>query len=329
MNYLFHEGILLDPGILTVRESSILFNLNLTTAFFMCFLFVRHLTRINRLKTLEAEALHQKQRLLEAEIHRKELNAAKDKFQYQQLESEYRQLDMFSHIISHNLRGPISRVRGILELLKMHPFASEDQNILMEHLNSSVYMIDEVIKDLNYILVQKKLGKEATENVCLQEILKEVKLHLSEEIKCSRAIIFDKLPEQEIPMIKGIMISIFYNLISNGLKYSMPEQKPVIHIGAKASDGWLDISFRDEGIGFNAEKYGEHIFRLYSRLHHQISGKGLGLYLVKSHVDMLGGTILLESYPGKGTAFFIRIPVNKNEMNSQPGTNDNLMLENI
>lgn len=309
LNFLHHRDILVNTGVLSGTATNILFNINMVTAFFMCFMFVDSLTRINKMKSKEEEDLHQKQRLLEAEIHEKQLNETKVQFQYQKLEGEYQQLDMFSHIISHNLRGPISRVSGILELLKMHPYSSEEQQKLMEHLNSSVLLIDDVIRDLNYILVQKKLGQESTDLVSLQEILQEVKLHLSEDIKTSGAEIHAYLYEEKINCVKAIMISIFYNLISNSIKYAIPNQKPVITIEEKKTDNFLELTFHDEGIGFDAVKYSDKVFRLYNRFHNHVSGKGMGLFLVKSHVDILNGTIEVQSEPRKGAKFMIRLPL--------------------
>ncbi|MFN6943624.1 MAG: sensor histidine kinase [Cytophagaceae bacterium] len=309
LNYLHNKGVLVNPGIFTETGTTVLFNLNLLTAFLMCFMFVDTLTRINKTKTTEAEELHRKQRILESEIHQKQLTATRVQFLYQKLEGEYQQLDMFSHIISHNLRGPISRVNGILELLKMHPYASEEQQKLMVHLETSNAMMDEIIKDLNFILVQKKMGQEATTEISLQEIFEEVKLLLYEEINTSGAEFETNLFTEKITSIKGIIISIFYNLISNSIKYTIPNQKPIIKIFATKSSDFINLLFTDEGIGFEAEKYSDKMFRLYNRFHHHVPGKGIGLFLIKSHVDMLGGKIQVSSLPRKGTKFTIQLPI--------------------
>jgi signal transduction histidine kinase len=315
LNYLFRHGYLVNPGIFNEAANNTLFNINLLIAFFMVFMFMSSISQINKLKTKEAEDLYLNQRHLEAQIHQKQLDEAKVQFQYQKLESEYQQLDMFSHIISHNLRGPISRVSGILELLKPHSDTScKEQQLLMQHLNSSVLMIDDVIKDLNYILVQKKLGQESSDYISLHEILQEVKLHLSEEIKISGAIIEEYSFTEKISCVKGIMISIFYNMISNSIKYAMPNQKPVIDIFAVKTNDQLVLKFRDEGVGFDVEKYSDKLYRLYNRFHSHVAGKGIGLYLVKSHVDMLDGKILVESIPRKGTTFIIHLPLKENNL---------------
>ncbi len=309
MNILYHHGYFVNAAIFSERGMVLLFNLNFLLAFSMIFMFMGSLVKINRLRTKEAEDLSEKQRLLETAIYRKELDEAKAQFQYKKLESEYQQLDMFNHIISHNLRGPISRVSGLLELLQKYPHESPDEKKLMEHMNSSVLMMDEIIKDLNYILVQKKLGHEKTNLISLYEVLQEVKLLLSNEIQFSGAEIHDHLFIEKLNCVKSIMVSVFYNLISNGIKYAKPGTHPVIHIIAEVIEGSLVLTFKDHGIGFDTQKYGPKIFRLYSRFHDHVEGKGMGLFLVKSHVDMLEGKIELESSPWNGAVFRIIVPL--------------------
>ncbi|HSZ26280.1 MAG TPA: HAMP domain-containing sensor histidine kinase [Cytophagaceae bacterium] len=311
MNLLYHKGMFVNADILNITTIIVLFNLNLLMSFFMIFLFISAFVRINKLKTKESEYLYKKQHFLETQIHQKQLNETKVQYQYQKLESEYKQLDMFNHIISHNLRGPISRVSGLLELLKKFPYTSPEQQKLMGHLNTSVLMIDEVIKDLNHILIQRKLGQEETNVISIQEIFEEVKLLLSQEIQSSGAEIHDHFFVGKINCVKSILVSIFYNLISNSIKYAIPNKKPVIVIIAEINGNNLLLSFKDEGIGIDTVKYGDKIFRLYSRFHDHVYGKGMGLFLVKSHIDMLEGSIKLESIPWKGVNFSIVLPLKK------------------
>ncbi|HVD98603.1 MAG TPA: HAMP domain-containing sensor histidine kinase [Cytophagaceae bacterium] len=309
LNVLYHQGYLPNAPIFSDKAIILLFNLNFLLAFFMIFMFMGSFVKINIIKTKEAEDLSERQRLLETAIYRKELDETKAQFQYKKLESEYQQLDMFNHIISHNLRGPISRVIGLVDLLKKYPHKGPEEQKLMEHMNTSVLMMDDIIKDLNYILVQKKLGHEKTNLVSLYEVLQEVKLHLSNEIHFSAAEIHDHLFVEKVNCIKSIMVSIFYNLISNSIKYAMPGTNPVIHIIARITEGKLVLTFRDNGVGFDTQKYGHKIFRLYSRFHEHVEGKGMGLFLVKSHVEMLEGKIELESTPWAGATFTVILPL--------------------
>lgn len=309
MSVLFRYGYFPQSERFSDEAITLLFNLNFLLSFSMIFMFMASFVKINKLKTREAEDLSEKQRLLETAIYRKELDETKAQFQYKKLESEYQQLDLFNQIISHNLRGPISRISGLLELLKKYPHVSQEEEKLIEHIDTSVLMMDEIIGDLNYILVQKKLGHEKTTLVSIYEVLQEVKVLLSNEIQFGAAEIHDHFFVEKVNFVKSILVSIFYNLISNSIKYAIPNHNAVIHIIAQIVEGKLVLTFKDNGVGFDTQKYGHKIFQLYSRFHDHVEGKGMGLFLVKSHVEMLEGHIELESSPWNGSTFTIVLPL--------------------
>jgi signal transduction histidine kinase len=70
----------------------------------------------------------------------------------------------------------------------------------------------------------------------------------------------------------------------------------------------INIKFIDNGCGIDLERHGDELFKPYKRFHIHIEGKGLGLFLVKSHVEALGGEISVVSKPGTGTTFTICLP---------------------
>lgn len=72
----------------------------------------------------------------------------------------------------------------------------------------------------------------------------------------------------------------------------------------------LNIIFEDNGKGIDLKKYGSQLFGLYKRFDVDVDGKGMGLFMVKTQVEDLGGTIQAFSEPGKGTKFHILLPVN-------------------
>jgi signal transduction histidine kinase len=101
------------------------------------------------------------------------------------------------------------------------------------------------------------------------------------------------------------MDSILMNLISNAIKYRHPDRAPRISIRTTRVDGEVCLSVRDNGLGMDLDSYGDKLFTLYGRFHSHVDGKGLGLYLVRTHVQAMGGRIEVESEPGKGTAFSV------------------------
>jgi signal transduction histidine kinase len=97
--------------------------------------------------------------------------------------------------------------------------------------------------------------------------------------------------------------SIFLNLISNSIKYSNPEVDPVISIRSRKVNNTNQLVFSDNGIGFNMNEVENKIFGLHQSFHNSRDSKGIGLYLVQSHLQSLGGKITVESKVNIGTTF--------------------------
>jgi signal transduction histidine kinase len=96
-------------------------------------------------------------------------------------------------------------------------------------------------------------------------------------------------------------------LVSNSIKYRS-EKKPEINISIQQADDSLNIKIADNGIGIDLNKYADDIFKPYKRFNTLVDGKGLGLFLVKSHVEALNGKISIDSELGVGSVFTITLP---------------------
>lgn len=107
---------------------------------------------------------------------------------------------------------------------------------------------------------------------------------------------------------KAYLYSIFYNLVSNALKFRS-ESPPLISITVATDLYQIQISIIDNGQGIDLNRYEDQLFKPYKRFHGGKDGKGLGLFLVKSHVESLGGSISVVSSPGMGTHFTISLPI--------------------
>jgi signal transduction histidine kinase len=105
--------------------------------------------------------------------------------------------------------------------------------------------------------------------------------------------------------LKSYIYSIFFNLISNSIKYRQDDQPPIIEITALNEKNKIELIFKDNGLGMNLQRNGDEVFGLYKRFHHHIEGKGIGLYMVKAQVETLGGKITVDSGINNGTTFKI------------------------
>ncbi len=215
-------------------------------------------------------------------------------------------LEQFSYIISHNLRSPVANIIGLTEELKDNTHSDETMVILREAISSDVKRLEEVIADLNDIVQTKRDIIERREEVVLSDLVENIALsinHLIENqgvhIKTNFAAI------DKIITIRTYMQSIFYNLISNSIKYRRDNSELIIDIATHINGDKLSIIFKDNGIGIDLARNSAHIFGLYKRFHHNTEGKGIGLYMVKTQVETMGGRISVSSKINVGTQFTI------------------------
>lgn len=221
-----------------------------------------------------------------------------------------RDLEEFGHIVSHNIRGPLSTLLGINNLLKEQPPENEEQRYLLDGISATSDKLDVVIRDLNEILQVRRGSLEPKTIVTLNEVLADIYSGLKEMIAESKAdIIYDFSKQGELFTVRGYMYNIFYNLITNSIRFSKPGTPPVLKIWSEKDEHNLILYFRDNGIGIDLKRYGQKMFMLYQRFHPATEGKGLGLFMIKTQLESLNGKIEVESQPGEGSTFRVTLPM--------------------
>lgn len=215
-------------------------------------------------------------------------------------------LEQFSYIISHNLRAPVANIIGLTELLDEEIYSEEIKSNLRSELRGSVERLDEVIKDLNQILQIKNNVSEIKKSVNLDELVTSIKINLQDLIDREQVnLITDFTEVREINTVSSYLYSIFYNLIFNSIKFRQPGIRPLINIRSQRDGDKVVLSFCDNGLGIDLENKGDQLYKLYKRFHHHVEGKGMGLFMVKTQVEMLGGEIHASSEVNNGTSFKI------------------------
>jgi PAS domain S-box-containing protein len=212
-------------------------------------------------------------------------------------------LEQFAYIVSHNLRAPVANIVGFAEVLLNPDLNTETRSKFKAALFSSSQKLDTVIKDLANILQVRRAVNEPREHVCLSELVDDIRGSISSMIETEKADIQYDFPINEITAIKTYMHSIFYNLISNSIKYRQPGVAPVISIESRRSDNKIALIFRDNGMGIDLENRQDQVFGLYKRFHPHIEGKGVGLFMTKTQVETMGGKITINSKVNEGTEF--------------------------
>jgi PAS domain S-box-containing protein len=227
----------------------------------------------------------------------------------EQLEEKNDELNLFVYKASHDLKGPIASMLGVLEL------SNKSEVKLEEETKMYIHMIEECAFKLNTILNDLLvLGRITYGNLEYEDVnIKKMVTGILKSIEYAKGfsdvdIKVDVSAEQSIITEKELLHTIILNLIDNGIKYrKLDADRGYIYISAKPQDSGICITVEDHGIGID-ELAQKDIFKMFYRATYQSKGSGLGLYIVKTSVLKLGGTISFESVLEKGTSFKIYIP---------------------
>lgn len=229
----------------------------------------------------------------------------------QNLMAQNQDLEQFAYIVSHNLRAPVARFKGLLSILDRNKI-TDDYNLgMLCHMDNVANNLDEILRDLTNVITIRKGVELSKEKVNLKEISMNILTHFKEEIdRIDVEIKLDFETNNEIISVKAYVQSIIYNLISNAIKYRNPERKLILNIQQKNEGLQCCFVVNDNGLGIDLNLHEEYkIFGLYKRLHNHIEGKGLGLYLVKTQLESIGGSIKLTSEVNVGSTFTVYFPL--------------------
>ncbi|MBA9078978.1 MULTISPECIES: PAS domain S-box protein [Rufibacter] len=215
-----------------------------------------------------------------------------------------RDLHQFGYIVSHNLRSPVANILGLVYLLSQsaaNPTASEK---VIKNLQGAAQHLDTVIRDLNQILTVRQEIVELKEEINLATEVENILNSIHQQLEaCGATATVNLTGGQHIFAVRSYVTSILQNLLTNAIRYRSPDRKPEIQIYTETEGEFLCLSVKDNGLGIDLPKEKDNIFKLYKRFHFHIQGKGLGLHLVKTQVEAMGGKITVESVLREGTTF--------------------------
>ncbi len=213
----------------------------------------------------------------------------------------------FSYIISHNLRAPLSNLMGFIYLLKDIPIEDEMLKAIIDGFGTSTAQLDSTINDLIKTLIIRDNSSIEQKEVAFGQIFTLVKRQLTNLIQEAEPEIETRFNLAPYVVFKETYLeSILMNLMTNAIKYRAHDRKLRIKIETRKTNDSIIMTFADNGIGFDMNKHKEKVFGLYQRFHNFPNSKGLGLYLIKSQMESLGGSITVDSTINVGTTFTLR-----------------------
>ncbi len=214
----------------------------------------------------------------------------------------------FSHIVSHNLRSPISTIKGLLNLYQIEAQENQPEKLeqLLMHLSKSINKLDAVVYDLNEILAVKDSITQTNELIDFQTLTWEV-LHTRLEYEINKPTIQIQTNFADnlyFVSIRSYVENIVYQLVSNAIKYQDPDKPLLIQLSSALAENndEVKLAIKDNGLGIPDTN---KLFKLYQRQHFHVEGTGLGLYLVAVQLQAMGGRIEVDSEQGHGTEFSV------------------------
>lgn len=246
-----------------------------------------HKEEEQRRKIAEREILRQNVRLLRAnEIISKANN----------------ELDHFVYSVSHNLRGPVCSMQGIINLVREeadidHPY--------WKMINSTVSLLENTIQEIVQYSYNSR-NDVTCETFNIEQIIRDS---------------YNSLRNPELPITLELDIDhsvvhadanrfniIIHNLISNAVRYSDPEKSNrFVRVSVKTKNNILQLAVADNGVGIRKDIV-PRVFDMFYRGNQLSNGAGLGLYIVKEAVEKLGGTIHITTEEGIGTSLTVMLP---------------------
>lgn len=225
------------------------------------------------------------------------------------LKSVNEDLIRLNYTTSHDLRAPINNLISLFELLDFDKITDEDTVQILHYMGISAKGVKESLE--SYLDLIENAGKNATSfsEVFFSTTVSKIKNNLGAILTGSETqITTDFSGCESVYFDKAYMESIILNLITNSVKYTLPNSSPRIEMRTQIKEGHKQLIFKDYGMGFDLEKNGDKIFGLNQRFDTTQEGKGVGLYLIKNQLNSLGGEITVTSEPNKGATFYITFP---------------------
>jgi K+-sensing histidine kinase KdpD len=217
-------------------------------------------------------------------------------------------LEEFTYVISRSMgislvcsiksASPIICVKGARRLWEV-----------TKRIYQSALDLDNVIKELNTILHEDQRIASKHQKVNLYRLFKVSLQKVSEEfsgVAYESKINFSE--DTQLLVSRSLLSSVFNHLLHNSFKYRKPDKNLLVEVHFEELQDYYRISFIDNGLGIDLNRFKHKIFKLYQRFHLEVEGRGIGLFYIKNQLNKIGGDIEVDSKPNQGTQFTVLLP---------------------
>lgn len=221
------------------------------------------------------------------------------------LEEAYKEIKMFSHMVSHDLKAPLWSIQTISKHLEHADKQEQDEivSIMCEKAQEAVNLIDK-LSEISMMLNTNFVG----ESIDMHQLVNEVRDLLATEVS-TRNVNFSI---GSLPVVYGdatLLRQVLINVLSNAQKFTRSRDKAVIEVNCQKNSREYVFSVKDNGVGFNM-KYGGRLFNIFQRLHseQEFEGTGTGLVIVKKIIDRHGGRVWISGEVDNGAEIYFTLP---------------------
>ncbi len=228
-----------------------------------------------------------------------------------ELQTRSEELDAYDHTVAHNLKNPLTVIIASAEAITdIGDLTPAEQREFMEQIKATAFEMNSIIDNLLLLAELRKVEVPA-EAVNMAEVMVKITKRLSYIIKTNQARLVLPKTWPEVSGYGPWIEEVWANYISNAIKYGGP--KACVELGAALQpDGMVRFWVRDQGQGIPPEVQ-PRLFVPFSQVGHMHeAGHGLGLSIVRSIVEKLGGQVGVESQVGQGSLFYFTLPAMPN-----------------
>lgn len=250
-------------------------------------------------------------------LYRQKIKASEKELQNlnQVLTSQNKRLQEYTYMVSHNLRGPVANLLGMIDLYDEINIQNSFNKEVIKHIKTASENLDTIVIDLNISIRTIENVNLEISSIILKDIISNIQENLQLQIQEIKPTITFDLKVPIIQSNKSYVESILFNIIQNSLKFKDKSRPLSIQISSNQMNyegEYYDcISIVDNGIGIDLIKNKDHIFKFYYQGQKSADGRGIGLYLVSLQMETLGAKIQLSSTVNEGTSFMLLFPIIK------------------
>ncbi len=223
------------------------------------------------------------------------------------LTEQNKRLQNFAHIVSHNLRSYSNNLQSMTQLFS-HPDNSEDdRQDCINYIKAISAGLTNAVNHLTEIVKQQDDANRKKSKLSFADTLSSITQALQSDLDTINGKVYADFKVPEVHYLSAYLDSIVLNMITNAIKYHHPDRNLIIRCSSYEQEGHVYLTIEDNGLGIDLNKHKDSLFGMYKTFHQHPDSRGLGLFMTRNQIETLGGTINVESEPGIGTKFIIKL----------------------